>query len=70
MTMQTVYDIATGEAHSIEAVDAREYVASGSYSADPPDDTQLMGGPIQPAAPGEHAPRKPGRPKKTPAAAE
>jgi len=33
--MHTVYDT-QGNAHTVEPVDAREYVASGSYFSEPP----------------------------------
>lgn len=33
--LKTVYD-AAGVAHAVEGVDAREYIASGTYFAEPP----------------------------------
>lgn len=39
MAMQTVYD-AAGVAHTVEPVDAKEYIRSGSYFREPPEPQQ------------------------------
>jgi len=62
---RTVYD-AEGKAHEVEAVDALEYIASGSYFSAPPQAVAVVESPApapEPAPPAA-APPKRGRPPK------
>jgi hypothetical protein len=60
--MMTVYD-PSGKAHTIEAVDAREYLKSGHYTSKPPEVSDAGDAPTDTIeAVDEPVAEKPGRP--------